>query len=112
MPVRLNISIWKGNTFERGFVLLNKDRTPAQMDGSDFVFIITWAGGKIRKTVGSGLTFDAATGRIWLTIPPLETRLLPTGQNVARYELERRVGDWQGSPLYGSVTVEEWANDD
>ncbi|OCC05266.1 hypothetical protein BA190_10205 [Labrys sp. WJW] len=112
MPAQRNIEIWKGNTFERVFVLLNGDRTPAQMAGSEFVFRLVWQGGELRKTVGDGLSLDPATGRLALVVKPAETRLLPTGSYAVKYELERRVGDWQGTLLYGSVTVKEWANDD
>lgn len=84
------------------------------MSGSELVLTIKALSRTIRKsTVDDADTFvmDVETAIAKWTPTPEETRSLPVG-NVARYGLERRIGDYQRVLVAGALSVKDAPNDD
>lgn len=57
------------------------------------------------------LVMDASDATLTWTPPIATTRILPLGR-IAKYEVERRIGNSQGRLVAGSIIVEEGRNDD
>lgn len=126
-PPNMLLDVWKGNTFRRRFASKQKNTTtgalsPVDLRGSTMVLTVAWAAGTqngvtwlagtLRKEFPLALDSPSAElGEYEITLTVEETRRLPIGQ-IAKYEIERWMGDEQKTVLYGTFRVGGWVNDD
>ncbi|MCX5514251.1 hypothetical protein C3941_24020 [Kaistia algarum] len=101
MPIRTDISLWRGNNAP-DLIWTLPDTIPS---GASYSLTVA-AGGQIlfsRETPSGSLGLDTEAKELRWTPTLAESRLVPAGR-VATYEIEQRVGDIETTLVFGSIT--------
>lgn len=117
-PALIDITVWRGATFEQSYELLDEDGAAFDLTGSDLRWratnvdeheceVFSYVGGADAQV----LIDDEGAGIITLSLPVSMTREIPTGR-LTKYELERRIDDAEEILLAGFIIGEGGANAD
>lgn len=109
MPIRHDISLWRGNSAPALLWTLPEDSP----DGADY-FLTVEAGGRLvlcADTPAGSLIRDAEAGTLSWIPNPAQSRLVPEGR-VARYEIEQRRLGAETTIFFGTLTGIGGANFD
>ncbi|MBZ9937351.1 hypothetical protein LB518_13685 [Mesorhizobium sp. BR1-1-16] len=99
MPLRVDLSIWRGNNGP-ALIWTLPDEVP--LADSAFFLTVAAAGTLLlaRDTTSGTLVLDAEARQLRLDYTTAESRLIPPGQ-IAEYEIERRNAGLEITELYG-----------